>query len=427
MPQQPRSVVVVGAGLAGMTAALTAADQGVRVTVLEARAHLGGRARTTTTADGFHFNQGAHALYRGGTAWEVLTGFGITPRGSSPDTSSACGIRADGTLSAMPGTFASLLRTRMLSAGGKLELVQLLVRPARMATTVRPGTSLQQWIDAASRRADVRAVLAVLGRIATYCGDADHLDAAAAVAQMVQAFSQGVVYLDDGWQQLVDGLRQTARARGVTVHTRAKVRAVETRAHGVTVRTSDADLDADAVVLASGGPCDVDAMVHSASAIAHRWATEERPVVVTTLDVALRSLPVPDRRITVGLDEPTYFSVHTPYARLADAGEVVHLIWYGESTGDPLVRLEWLLDRVQPGWQQQLADWRHGQRLVVAHGRPLPGRGLAGRPTTAVPDLPHVYVAGDWVGPDGMLADASFASGRAAGRAAAAAPAMVAA
>jgi hypothetical protein len=36
-----------------------------------------------------------------------------------------------------------------------------------------------------------------------------------------------------------------------------------------------------------------------------------------------------------------------------------------------------------------------------------------------VPDLRGVFVAGDWVGPDGMLADAVLASGRAAGEAAA--------
>ena len=143
-------------------------------------------------------------------------------------------------------------------------------------------------------------------------------------------------------------------------------------------------------MLASGGPRDVDAIVRGASAAVRRWATDERPVVATTLDVALRTLPVPDRRITCGLDEPTYFSVHTPYAHLAhgDAGgEVAHLLWYGDADADvdPLARLEWLLDRAQPGWHEQLADWRHGQRLVVAHGRPLPGRGLGGRPPVSVP------------------------------------------
>jgi phytoene dehydrogenase-like protein len=429
MSQPPRSIVVVGAGLAGMTAALTAADAGARVTVLEARAHPGGRARTATTADGFHFNQGAHALYRGGAAWEVLHGFGVAPRGASPDSTHAYGLRRDGTLDALPGSFTSLLRTRVLGAPGKLEVLKVLARPARMATTVTPGTSLQQWIDGSSRRTDVRAVLALLGRISTYCGDLDALDAAAGVAQMVQAFTHGVVYLDDGWQQLVDELQQRALARDITVHTRAKVGAIEPCADGVTVRTAQGDLAADAVVLASGGPRDVDTMVHGASAAARRWAAEERPVVATTLDVALRTLPVPERRITCGLDEPTYFSVHTPYAHLAhgEGGEVAHLLWYGEADVDPLARLEWLLDQAQPGWHEQVADWRHGQRLVVAHGRPLPGRGLRGRPPVAVPDLARVYVAGDWVGPDGMLADAAFASGRAAGRAAATALAMVAA
>jgi hypothetical protein len=36
-----------------------------------------------------------------------------------------------------------------------------------------------------------------------------------------------------------------------------------------------------------------------------------------------------------------------------------------------------------------------------------------------VPDVPGLFVAGDWVGPEGMLTDAVFASARAAGLAAA--------
>ncbi|WP_218015125.1 hypothetical protein, partial [Lactococcus garvieae] len=44
--------------------------------------------------------------------------------------------------------------------------------------------------------------------------------------------------------------------------------------------------------------------------------------------------------------------------------------------------------------------------------------GLAGRPPVAVPDRPGAFVAGDWVGPEGHLADASLASAEAAARAA---------
>jgi phytoene dehydrogenase-like protein len=129
---------------------------------------------------------------------------------------------------------------------------------------------------------------------------------------------------------------------------------------------------------------------------------------------------VPARRIVFGIDEPIYLSVHTPAARLVDGpGEVAHLLWYGDTADDQRPRLEALLDRAQPGWRDEVVDLRAGRRLVVAHGRPLPGRGFAGRPPAMVPDVPGLFVAGDWVGPEGLLADAVLGSARAAGRLAA--------
>ena len=90
-----------------------------------------------------------------------------------------------------------------------------------------------------------------------------------------------------------------------------------------------------------------------------------------------------------------------------------------DSDDDGRPRLEALLDRVQPGWRDEVVDVRSGRRLEVAHGRPLPGRGFAGRPQVAVPDVPGLFVAGDWVGDQGLLTDAVLASARAAGVAAA--------
>jgi hypothetical protein len=58
--------------------------------------------------------------------------------------------------------------------------------------------------------------------------------------------------------------------------------------------------------------------------------------------------------------------------------------------------------------------------MVVAGGLPTPaGGGLAGRPGIEVAAHRGVFVAGDWVGPAGLLADGAFASGEAAGAAAA--------
>jgi phytoene dehydrogenase-like protein len=54
-------------------------------------------------------------------------------------------------------------------------------------------------------------------------------------------------------------------------------------------------------------------------------------------------------------------------------------------------------------------------RMVVAGAAPIAARGgLGGRPAVEATGLPGVYLAGDWVGPTGLIADAALASGQAA-------------
>ena len=158
------------------------------------------------------------------------------------------------------------------------------------------------------------------------------------------------------------------------------------------------------------------------------WAASEQPIHAATLDLGIRALPVPERRVVFGVDEPLYLSVHTPSAALApDGGEVLHVMRYGvDGNEDPAAfraELEGLLDDAQPGWRDEVVAEHFNRNLVVAYGRPRPG---VTRPTPRVPDLDEVYVAGDWVGPDGLLADASLASGRAAGLSAAEVPSAAA-
>ena len=81
--------------------------------------------------------------------------------------------------------------------------------------------------------------------------------------------------------------------------------------------------------------------------------------------------------------------------------------------------LEALADELQPGWRDEEVARQIGHRRVVAYDRPQPGIGLRGRPGPIVPDLPGVFVAGDWVGPTDLLGTAAITSGKAAGIAAA--------
>jgi hypothetical protein len=79
--------------------------------------------------------------------------------------------------------------------------------------------------------------------------------------------------------------------------------------------------------------------------------------------------------------------------------------------------LEGLLDAVQPGWRDVLVDRQYLPRIVAVGALPTAeSGGFAGRPGPRVPDLENLYLAGDWVGPEGFLIDASVASARSAAR-----------
>ena len=81
MEQPP--TIVIGGGLAGLTAAATLARAGRPVTLLEGAEHVGGRARTRRR-DGFHLNLGPHALYRAGGGRLALHQLGVRTRGGIP-------------------------------------------------------------------------------------------------------------------------------------------------------------------------------------------------------------------------------------------------------------------------------------------------------------------------------------------------------
>jgi predicted NAD/FAD-dependent oxidoreductase len=81
-------------------------------------------------------------------------------------------------------------------------------------------------------------------------------------------------------------------------------------------------------------------------------------------------------------------------------------------------QLEGVMDTLQPGWREHVAFSRFAPHLTVSHALPTAAQGgLRGRPPVEVTGLSGLFVAGDWVGGEGLLADASLASGHATAQA----------
>jgi phytoene dehydrogenase-like protein len=404
-------VAVVGAGLAGLAAAVSAGRRGVSVAILDVRSP-GGRARSETR-EGFVLNQGPHAIYRKGAGAAVLERLGVRWTGTPPSPH-PCGYReATGELAILPTSAGSLLRTRLVGPGDKLRLGRLLPGLARVDTAALASESAASWIASLGLRGGGAELLSTLVRVATYAPDLGRISADAAVGQLQLVAAGNVAYLDGGWQTLVDQLVGAAGGAGVALLPGRRVTRLVEDAGGWRLDTPEGPVRADTVVVAPGGPDAARSLLPGAPS----WDLGD-PATAACLELGLRRPPT--TRAAFGLDEPLYLSTHAPAAKLApEEGALVHVARYGARSSDRDREQLRALARRCGVLDGDVVVERFLHAMTVCPALPRPGAGLPGRPAVDASGADGVLVAGDWVGAEGLLADAALASGEAAGHAAA--------
>jgi len=410
--------------MAGLAASIYLARGGRTVTLFEKRRYLGGRA-VTHLRHGYRFNLGPHAFYRGGEGSKVLAELGIPVRGGVPKVR---GIALYGPQRyRLPAGIFSMWVSGLLSFVDKLEASKLLWRIRRLKKPEQfAAMSARQWLDQYVTRQRVRETLEAMLRLATYCDDMRKINAGAALNQLRLAM-RGVIYVDEGWQKIVDALHSSAVAAGVNFVTSSRVVGIQ---HDGSVQAIEIGgleyekqsetqsylrpqkgeargtrLAAETVLLAVE-PSTARDLIGKVS-----WP-EMTPLLLSTLDVALSKLPQPKKTFAVGIDKPLYFSVHSRWAQLTPkGGALIHVSRYG---GGDETELEALLDEMQPGWRESVVHCRFLPSMVVSNAVMPPAP--ATRPASATP-IRGLYLAGDWVGDTGLLSDAALASARAAAKA----------
>ena len=271
-PREPTSVAVVGGGLAGIAAAVALADAGRRVYLLEARPRFGG-ATASFPRHGLTVDTGQHVLVRGYTRHQaLLERLGV-----------ADGVAWQSRLD-VPVLLGPAPQARR--QGARLRRSRLLPAPVHLGPAVLGYRGLTGW----ERVSAGRAALALrrldpddpaLDQTSFGAWLRQHGQSAAAVARLWGLFSTAALNLRCDQASLALAVRvfrtglldhrcsgdlglpvvpledlhgrpATALLNrlGATVAARRRVLAVTVGDGGFVVRTADADLDVDQVVLA---------------------------------------------------------------------------------------------------------------------------------------------------------------------------------
>jgi phytoene dehydrogenase-like protein len=396
-----------------LLAALELASEGAKVTLMETSGEVGGRA-STRNVDGYLLNRGPHALYANGAFKRELDRYTIKYSGGRSLSRRRQAI-VDGRLYNLPTTLGSIATTPLFGFRDKLDYLRVFTSVKRGETS---GGSFKDWLDRQNLSPIVRSTVEAIGRLSSYANCPGEVSAQAMLDQ-IRLASGGTMYIDGGWASLVSGLAEAASIAGVDIRKGAPVSGVRPSKGNYEIFLADGSSRTAHAVILAVAPQEAGALIPDVLSL--NDAVEKcSPVRANTLDIGLKSLPPRAHDFALGINSSVYLSVHSGSAKLApEGGAVVHVAKYlgvGEKPAlDCVAELEAVADLAMPGWRDREVTRQTLRGMVVSHAVPS---WRHARADIAVPGAPRLFVAGDWVGTQGMLADAAAESAVTAARSA---------
>lgn len=362
-------LTIVGGGLAGLCAAIAAAEKGSRVRLLEGRAQLGGRAGST---DGEYVaNLGPHALYIDGGFWTWLQQRDLAPAVVRPPLTGAR-WHLDGRVQRRPP-------------------VRSLARGLRARGATAPvDRSFRDWMTHRTNAVTAKRFSAAAG-VFTFCADPGALAADFVWPRIRRALLRvptAARYVVGGWSRLIDQLAYRAHHLGVDIQTASRV----------------TTLPDPPVVVATDLPAAQRLLPNSPQS----WPSGH----TLCLDLGLVHHPG-DPLLVHDLDTAGWIERFTAAdPTLAPAGhELLQAqmpVRPGEDTAAATARLETLLDRSVPSWRARVTWTRRLTMKEQTGALDPPGTHWTHRP--AIDQGQGVYLAGDMVAAPGLLCEVAHNS-----------------
>jgi len=257
-------VIVVGAGVSGLSAAFRLQQQGFDVTVLEAEDHVGGKT-ASSHRDGFTLNTGATVL---GASYHAMLGLAedVGVRGQIVEVAPTIGVVRDGHVHVLRGAglgaVLDFVRTPLLSARSKLLLARVAVdafRARRKAGYDRPDLRAELDSETVAEYCDRRLNAEIRDRLlgpvlgGLFVTDGKGLSVADLFFTLSKVLGGGML----GYEGGIDFFARAVAER-LDVRTGARVSHVERREDGATVRWTQAgaehEEDVAGVIMTTAAP-----------------------------------------------------------------------------------------------------------------------------------------------------------------------------
>ncbi|MGN7387016.1 phytoene desaturase family protein [Sporosarcina sp. SAFN-015] len=409
-------VAIIGGGLAGLTAANFLAQEGKKVVILEKSKRLGGRAMTNDK-NGVLMNLGPHGLYVSGDAANIITELGISlPGGNATKAVKIHGI-LNHAVHVIPTDVPSIMSSTLLSWQAKFMFGKLMVKIMKLNIDSIPEVSLKQWVDSEVSDPMVRHIFNSICRLSSYtCAPTLQL-ARPVLKQVKRSLHAGVLYIDGGWETIVQKLMKQAEARGAEIATNKNVTIIEHHEQYQIIRCSDGTVIQVPICIIAVPPKEAMNMLNGAQHTSLRlWNEQSIPITACCLDIGINKLPTPKHQFAIGLDQALFFTNQSRAAKLSEDGTlVVSLTKYHNpmeeiNVNEDKQQLESVMDLLHPGWRKEVVVQQFLPKLTVTYDFPHVKR--RENPGPSIPEMKGIFIAGDWAGHEEVLADAAVASGK---------------
>lgn len=411
------SVVVIGGGLAGLSAAARLAYNGYQVKLLEKAPKLGGRA-ITIPLKGFNFNFGAHAIYARDKSilrkYESEIGLQVDWK----DFSASKAFYDLGSFTTpMPATLEGLFKTKVLDAENKVRFTYEILKTMSSFERGEEGTPIGEYLQKESDA--VRDVLLTVASSNFFTNEPEKIPSPLFFRYYKRLFatSRAVSYIGGGWQAIVQSFADIITEHNGEIIPREKVTAIEMEGNQIkAVQGKEKHYEADHFIFCIPPKELLNLFGETAFKKYFEEYTRYTPTQVVVYDVGLSERIASPFTYVYHKGERVFITDISYYDRtcVPEGGQLMQAIAYlneeeiaANKADEKIASIEQVYDKHFPGWRDRLVAKRLSKKAIVQEIKCIDDQRLM---PTKFYSLPNAYFAGDWCQGKGQLSELSFSS-----------------